>query len=110
MDAQAIIQSYGPLPLKQAFSAPADGPVVFFISGSAWSSSANSWIGISVQLDGTEIGTASVYCNEVASHRALISNLVTVNLSFGNHTISITPTTPNTNTDQNDAFFVTLMY
>lgn len=112
-DAQEIIQAAGPLPLKQSFIAPVDGPVIFFLSGSAWSNSQNMWVGIGLQVDGEDIGATGVFCNEQSSHHALIPRLIPTNLSYGTngeHTLTIYPTSSNTITDQNDLFYVTLLY
>src|SRR5262245_7134453 len=106
-DAQLIIQAAGPLPLEQAFIAPIEGQVIFCVSGSAWSNSADMWIGIGIQVDGEEIGTTGVFCNEATSHRALIPVQLPTNLSYGTtgeHTIAVYPRSSNTLTDQNDLF------
>jgi len=52
------------------------GPALFCFSGSAYATSPNAWIGIDLTLDGRVIGTASVFCNEDQSHRALVLRFI----------------------------------
>jgi hypothetical protein len=39
MQIQQIINQAGPLPIKVQFDAPLDGPSLFAVTGTAWSSS-----------------------------------------------------------------------
>jgi hypothetical protein len=109
-DLQVIVEQFGPAPLSVQFNAPADGPVTFFLSGSAWANTANQLIGVSVELDGVPIGTAVVFCNESTSHRALVPVLMNAVLTAGVHTITILPNNAYTVTDGNDYFQVALLY
>lgn len=107
--AKTLIQSQGPLPLKVTFQAPADGPVFFMLSGSAWTTNAPTMLKVFLQLDGTTIGTASVYANQSSIHQALVSIVAPANLTDGQHAIAVVAT-GNTVTDLNDNFQVTLIY
>jgi len=88
------------------------GPVLFCFSGSAYANLPNVWIGIDLTLDGQVIGTASVFCNEDQSHRALVSLPVLLTVAAGSHMIGlqVSAAYPHTVTDSNDIFMVTLMW
>jgi hypothetical protein len=58
-----IINEAGPLPVKAQFNAPVDGPALFAVTGTAWSSSEDVLLQMNVQLDGTQIGTAQIFSN-----------------------------------------------
>lgn len=109
-DAQQLVFSNGPLPIKQSFNAPADGPVIFFLSGSAWASGNNELVGLTLTLDGALLGNALVFCNEANSHRAVPAILVPATLTSGSHLLEIAKFNSNTSTDQNDYYMVTLLY
>jgi hypothetical protein len=98
-----VISQAGPLPIKSAsFKAPVDGPVVFVVTGSAYSNTANVTISFSVLLDNNVIGTAQVFSNAAQTHRVLPPLFIPVDLTYGNHTcvIMASPTA----TDYNDHF------
>jgi hypothetical protein len=111
-DALVIFDGAGPLPQSATFNAPADGPVVFVLSGTAWTQNAAGLIGISLSLDGTVIGNpAMCWANLNANHQAMRTTYIPVDfLSFGQHTIELTNAYSNTITDVNDYFQVTLLY
>ena len=100
----------GPLPISATFKAPSDAPATFVLSGSAWCQSANQVIGITLQLDGNPIGTASICSNAQSTHRALVPAYIPVTLTFGQHTITLVPSSGATTTDLNDLFNVVLDY
>lgn len=111
-DAMVIFDGAGPLPQSATFTAPADGPVIFVLSGTAWTQSAAVLIGINLSLDGSGIGDAAMcWANQNANHQAMRATFIPFDsLSFGEHTIEITNAYSNTITDQNDYFQVTLLY
>jgi len=111
-DAMVIFDGAGPLPQSATFNAPADGPVVFVLTGTAWTQNAAGLIGINLSLDGTVIGnTAMCWANLNANHQAMRTTYIPVDsLSFGQHTIQLTNAYSNTITDVNDYFQVTLLY
>ena len=102
-------QKKGPLPLTVSFNAPSDGPACLIVYGSVWSQTANSTIGIAVSLDGQAIGSASIWSNLQATHRAVVPTYIPVKLKFGPHQL-ILSATPGTVGDQNDFFTVVLEY
>lgn len=107
---QTVIGSNGPLPISGAFNAESDSEAVIMVSGSAWSSTAAQWVGVQVLLDGNVVGEAAVFCNEATSHRALITTLIPVTLSFGQHVVELQPVSTFTRCDVNDFLNVYVMY
>lgn len=103
-------QVKGPMPLSASFKAPLDGPAVFMLSGSVWTQSVNQMLGIVLELDGAPIGSAVIFSNGTATHRAVVPSFIPVNLTFGNHTIKLVPSTAVTTSDNNDFFDVVLIY
>lgn len=113
MAALTILNSPGPLPLSAQFQAPADGPVAFFVSGSAWTQTAGKAIGVMLSIDGGTQGVCPGYCNEAGSHHTLVPVILTMNLSYGTsgtHTVTLTASTTDTVSDANDFYQVTLLY
>ncbi|HVE56658.1 MAG TPA: hypothetical protein VNB22_07510, partial [Pyrinomonadaceae bacterium] len=111
-NAMILLDTSGALPVSAQFESPADGPVMFVLSGTAWTQNAGNVIGLNLFIDGQGIGnTAMCYANENASHMAMRTTFITFdNLSPGTHTIEILPYGDNTVTDQNDYYQVTLFY
>lgn len=105
---QIVISQNGPVPISVQFDAQADGPLTFFLSGSAWSNQPGQWVGVAMELDGVPIGSAAVFCNEATSHRALVATLSVANVTFGQHNLTLLPTSQNTVTDVNDFFQVAI--
>jgi len=108
--ALTIINQPGPLPLKATFNAPSDGPVIFVVSGSAWSATANTPVGATILLDGKPIGNVQVWSNGTGTHRALVTQFIPTQTTFGQHTITLQALNSHTVTDLNDPFQVTLLY
>jgi len=91
MQVLQIINQVGPLPLKAQFNSPMDGPSLFAVTGTAWSGSDNVLLQMNVQLDGTQIGTAQIFSNGSNTHRAFATLFLGVNLTFGQHVLTLTP-------------------
>jgi hypothetical protein len=64
---------------------------------------------MNVQLDGTSIGTAKIWSNGVATHRAFPALFLGVNLTYGPHVLTLTPGA-NVVSDLNDTFAVSLIF
>ena len=104
---QVITQVVG-LPGPTGFTT-SGGTVLFMMSGSGWTSSAGTTIGVSVFIDGNPIGTLQCFSNPINTHLAFIPTYVVLsNLSAGSHTISFTKFT-DTNVDSADQFNVTTL-
>lgn len=108
---QILLQSNGPLPVSAPFKAPASGPAMLNLTGSAWTQTAGSVIGLSVSIDGAQVGSAWVYANAAGSHMAVVPVMMPITLpdSTGSHTITISALNSGTTTDLNDNFQVTLL-
>ena len=103
-------QQKGPLPLKVQFNAPTDGPANLMICGSVWTQNANQVIGFTVTLDGTVVGSASIFSNLQGTHRAVVPTYIPVNLAFGAHTLELSAENGYTVSDFNDFFTAVLNY
>lgn len=104
-----IINQIGPLPLKGQFKSPMDGPALLVVTGSLWSQSVNTLLTVDVQLDGTSIGTAKIWSNGVATHRAFPTLFLPVNLTYAQHVLTLTPGA-NVVSDLNDTFTAYLIF
>ena len=111
-DATILLDQSGPLPVSANFNAPSDGPVIFVLTGTAWTATAGQLIGINLYLDGNAIGNASMcFSNEDTSHKTLRPTFIPYDgLTAGPHTIQVVPAFTSTVTDLNDYFQVTLLY
>ena len=101
-------ETSGALPITSAAFTTSGGTLMVFASGSGSSPVINNTIGMTVQLDGTSIGTASVASNEALSHRVFVSSVLLTTPAAGSHTISLQAQT-STITDNFDYFSVTTL-
>jgi hypothetical protein len=102
-------QHKGPLPITVSFKPPSDAPSWLIVSGSVWTQTANQTIGIQVSLDNKHIGSASIWSNAPATHRAVVPTYIPVKLDFGNHQVTLSAL-PGTIGDLNDFFDIVLEY
>ena len=112
MAVQVIInQQKGPLPINSTFSAISSAPGYLEVAGSVWTQSANSLIGIQVLLDGTVLGTAQLFSNTASTHRAVVPAYFKIQLTQGQHTLTLKPNPGSTTvSDVNDFFTVAIHY
>ena len=112
VEAMILLDASEPLPLNATFQTPADGSVIFVLSGTVWTQEAPCLIGLNLFIDGQVIGNpAMCFANANAVHMAMRTTFIMFdNLSFGNHTITVQPYDSNSITDPNDAFQVTMFY
>lgn len=110
-DTQILLQTNGPLPQSAAFKAPASGPATIYVSGSVWTQTAGSVIGITVSIDGAPVASAWIYANAAGSHMAVVPVFSPITLpdSIGSHTVTISALNGATASDLNDNFQVTLL-
>jgi hypothetical protein len=109
MPLQTIIHATGPLPLSEAFTPEADGPVVFIATGTAWSTSAPNKIGFEVSLNGAVIGSVTMFANQNSVHMTLPTLFMNATIPSNQpQKISITAL-DHTVTDFNDHFVVQLL-
>lgn len=92
------------LPVTVTFTPKFDGAVLLYVAGSAWTSNANGTLQFDVSFDGKPAGTASVFTNETASHKALVSNIMLINIPGDGlqHSITVSAGTSSTTADGND--------
>lgn len=110
MAIQVIVQQGGPLPIKVTFQAPSDTPMYLEINGSVWSQSANQIIGIGVNLDNQEVGHARIFSNGTGTHRTVVPAYIPIQLSEGQHTLTLFPDTEQTVSDSNDFYVAVIHY
>ena len=109
MAIQVIISQAGPLPITTTFAAPGDMPLYLVVNGSVWSQSTDVLIGIVAELDGNVVGKAQIWSNGNATHRAVVPAYIKVQLSQGQHTLTLSADR-NTVSDYNDLYIAVLQY
>ena len=111
MAIQVILSQKGPLPITANFNALGDQPMYMEVNGSVWTQSVNAMIGIAIQLDGKSVGTAQIFSNGNATHRAVVPAYIPVKLKQGPHTVQLSAA-PGTTTvsDYNDWYTVVIHY
>jgi len=65
------------------------GEVTLSFAGSAYSTTANSSLGVNLQIDGNTVVTLSGFTNEAQSHKSLVPCSVSTTLSAGQHTATL---------------------
>lgn len=112
VNSMVLLDENGTLPVSAKFTAPADGSVMFVLSGTAYTKNAPAMLGINLFLDGAEIGKpALLFANQNLNHMVLRTTYILYeNLTPGDHLIQIEATYANTVTDVNDYFQVTILY
>ncbi|PYS47797.1 MAG: hypothetical protein DMF68_15100, partial [Acidobacteria bacterium] len=104
MAIQVIVQQAGPLPITATFEAPGDDPMYLEVNGSVWSQETDAIIGIGIDLDGNEVGWAQIFSNGNATHRTVIPAYIPIQLSEGQHTLTLFLYTGETTSDSNDFY------
>src|SRR5215216_6949261 len=106
--AKEVITASGPLPLEGKYTSKG-GRLIISAAGSGWSSTKDQLIGMDVFVNGNKVGTAQVWTNEADSHKAFVPAFEVVNkVPKGPVKIELKPLNPDTKTDQNDFFRVTV--
>jgi hypothetical protein len=111
MPVQILLSQQGPLPITVNFKAMSDAPVTLEVSGSIWTQSANSMIGIQIAIDGTAVGKAQIFSNGASTHRAVVPAYIPLQLPFGQHSITLSAVPGSTTvSDLNDGYTAVLHY
>ncbi len=110
MAIQVIIQQVGPLPITVNFNAPGNEPMYLEVNGSVWTQIPNQMIGIAIELDGQNVGSAQSFCNWVATHREVVPGYIPIQLSQGQHTLTLSVGTAATISDNNDFYTAVIHY
>lgn len=102
------INSTGPLPLSSGSFTTSGGTLRLQYSGSGYSSTPNTLIGMTVKVDGTAIDQTGIYANNSGMHLAFVSKeWVLTGIAAGSHTVTLEPMA-GTFTDGGDIFNVTI--
>jgi hypothetical protein len=110
MAIQVILSQAGPLPITANFNAPGNEPMYLEINGSVWTQSANQMIGIAIALDGRVVGTAKIFSNANATHRAVVPAYIPIQLSQGQHKLTLSASPGTTVSDYNDFYTAVIHY
>ena len=110
MSVQVLVSQKGPLPISVAFNSPGDLTAVLEVNGSVWTTTANQMIGIQVQLDGVNLGTANIFSNGASTHRAVVPAYFKAQLQYGVPHKLVLSAPPGTITDFNDFFTAVIHY
>ncbi|HXQ37830.1 MAG TPA: hypothetical protein VN843_27725 [Anaerolineales bacterium] len=109
MSVQVIINQVGPLPISASFNPVGDFPMYIEVNGSVWTQTANVMIGIDIAIDGQVVGTAHIFSNASATHRAVVPAYIPVKLTQGPHKLTLSAS-KNTVSDFNDYYTAVLHY
>ncbi len=110
MAIQVIINQVGPLPIQATFNAPGDDPMYLEVNGSVWSQSADNMIGIGIELDGQAVGQGQIFSNGNTTHRAVVPAYILIQLSEGQHTLTLSANNSATVSDSNDFYTAVIHY
>jgi hypothetical protein len=110
MAIQVIVQQSGPLPITATFQALSDDPMYLEVNGSVWSQSVNQMIGITINLDGVNVGYAQIFSNGNTTHRAVVPAYIPIQLSQGQHTLMLVLADVWTTSDSNDFYTAVIHY
>ena len=109
MAIQVLISQVGPLPITGQFNSVGDSPMYIEVNGSVWTQTPNVTIGIDIAIDGLNVGTAHIFSNGNATHRAVVPAYIPVKLSQGPHKITLSASAK-TVSDFNDLYTAVIHY
>ena len=109
-DAIQVIGQKGPLPITTTFQVENDGPTLILLAASAWTETADVMLEVDLLVDGAAVSWAALFGNTPNQHMALVSIPMPYTFSIGEHTFTLQAGNPQTVSDFNDFFFVTLLY
>ena len=110
MGVQLLISQKGPLPINAVFDAIGDNPMYLEVNGSVWTPTPNKMIGIQIALNGVVVGTAHIFSNTPATHRAVVPAYIPIKLQQGQHTLTLSTAPGTTVSDFNDFFTAVIHY
>jgi hypothetical protein len=109
-----VVNYFGPLSLANTNTfTSGGGTLVFFASGSGYSSSTGIWIGMSILVDHASVD-GTVLLNNLANTHQAFPQMTTVlggltGIGAGTHTLQLVPWDSHTTTDNKDYFKVTVL-
>jgi hypothetical protein len=113
-EVQQIIAQYGPLPIQVTADIETDGPTVVTVAGSVWTTTYGTMIGVTLLIDGNPVAKAPIFSNGQNTHRAVIPvsfpYTFTSSGKVNQHTFTLEEMTPETTSDSNDYFSVSVLY
>ena len=109
-DAIQVVGQKGPLPITTTFQVENDGPTLILLAASAWTQTENVNIGVDLLVDGVAVAWAALFCNPTNQHMALVSVPMPYTFTIGEHTFTLQADNPETVSDSNDFYYVTLLY
>jgi len=110
MQVLPIINQSGPLPIKVQFKAPLDGPTLLVVTGTLWANVENTPIQITAYLDGTQVGVSQLWSNQTGQHRTLPTLFINLNLSYGEHQLTLQAGGTGVVSDINDHYNASLIF
>jgi hypothetical protein len=105
-----IVGQFGPLPIKVQFKAPVEGPAILVATGTLVGTNENALMEMMVYIDDTQVGATQLWSNSSQSHRNLPTLFANVNLTYGEHTLSLVAVGNGVTSDINDNFRAFLIY
>jgi len=106
LQGQQVLQNIqGPLPVNGNFQSNVAGPVLLIVSGSGFSATPSTAIGLSIAVDGTIRGISQFFANAASTHQTFPSTFLVLRLPPGPHKVTIAALA-NTSTDANDHYNV----
>ncbi len=109
-DAIQVIGQKGPLPITTTFQVENDGPTLILLTCSAWTQTENNMLEVDLLVDGVAVAWAALFGNAPNQHMALVSVPMPYTFSIGEHTFTLQVGNPETVSDFNDFYYVTLLY
>jgi hypothetical protein len=105
---EVMKQVQGALPKSGTFNS-GGGTLMMICSGSGFTGGTGGNIGMTIQLDGKDVGNTHCFTNEPGSHKTFTTHTAVVpNVAAGKHTVNLVALT-GTSTDANDYFDVTVL-
>jgi hypothetical protein len=105
---QPMSNTPGPLTLSASFTTHG-GTVLLIVSGSGYTTTAGTIIGMNILVDGTSRGASKIYANAASTHVPFVPvELVITGLTAASHTLALTAIA-GTLSDANDFFTATVI-
>ena len=103
-------QAFTQFPMSVKFTPHDTSAALLYVTASAFSTTPNQLIGVTVALDNKPLGNLTIFANEAQSHKALVAMLFAVQFDDLNpHTLSFSAATPYTTCDRNDVVGASLL-